>query len=72
MEKAKIVLIRRTLLLVRTFKRVVDTTTMFIMLDVGMNTITMSTNIMKTADMIMGMIIMIIQIVVVTITKMKN
>ena len=72
MEKAKIVLIRRTLLLVRIFKRVVDTTTMFIMQDVGMNTITMSTNIMKAVDTIMGTIIMIIQIVVVTITKMKN
>jgi hypothetical protein len=72
MEKAKIVLIRRTQLLVRIFKRVVDTTTMFIMQDVGMNTITMSTNIMMGVDMIMGTIIMIIQIVVVTITKMKN
>jgi hypothetical protein len=72
MEKAKIVLIRRTQLLVRIFKRVVDTTTMSIMQDVGMTTITMSTNIMRAVDMIMGTIIMIIQIVVVTITKMKN
>jgi hypothetical protein len=72
MEKAKIVLIRRTLRLVRIFKRVADMITMFIMQDVGMNNITMSTNIMKAADMIMGTIIMIIQIVVVTITKMKN
>lgn len=81
MEKAKIVLIRRTQLHVRIFKRVVDTITTFIMkdaamtiknmcimLDVGMTTITMTTNIMSA----LGMIIMIIQIVVVTITKMKN
>jgi len=70
---------------VRIFKRVVETITMFIikdaamiiksmyiMLDVGMTTITMSTNIVSEVGMIMATIIMIIQIVVVTITKMKN
>lgn len=69
----------------RIFKRVVETITMFIikdaamiiksmyiMLDVGMTTITMSTNIVSEVGMIMATIIMIIQIVVVTITKMKN